>query len=229
MRVRDSFLLVAATSTRSPLTTVQLGLQLLERTVDPDAGSQVNNGLRPCRRFLRLAEDLVDVARHGEGKLHIKREPTDVAAAVRDVVHQFEELTSNSGCKISVDAPEMLTAEVDPIRFEQMLENLLSNAIKYGRDFSIQVRLRAGTDQMRLEVVDEGVGIPPADRERIFERFERAVSERAYGGLGLGLFLVKQIVQAHGGSVCVEDAPKRGSNFIVDLPLRPARPDNPAA
>src|SRR5260370_28670498 len=103
MRVRDSFLLVAAHELRTPLTTVQLGLQLLERTLDPDAASQVKTVLRPVRRLLRLAEDLVDVARLGEGKLHIKREPTDVAAAVRDVVHQFEELTRNSGCKISVD------------------------------------------------------------------------------------------------------------------------------
>jgi signal transduction histidine kinase len=221
MRVRDSFLLVAAHELRTPLATALLGLQLLERTVEAPGSTQVKVVIRQVRRLTRLAEDLVDAVRLGEGKLQLKRESVDVAAALRDVVQQFEDIAASSNCAVAVEAPKVLLAEVDAIRFEQLVENLLSNAIKYGRGSPVRVRLTPGADRLRLEVEDEGIGIPLEDRERIFERFERAVSERAYGGLGLGLFIVKQIAWAHAGSVRVEDAPGRGSRFVAELPLHP--------
>jgi signal transduction histidine kinase len=111
----------------------------------------------------------------------------------------------------------------DPPRLDQVLVNLLSNAAKYGAGKPIHVRVAVEGEWTRLTVEDEGIGIAAGDVPRLFSRFGRAVSERHYGGLGLGLFLSKQIVEAMGGHIRVESEPARGSLFTVELPLRAAR------
>jgi signal transduction histidine kinase len=225
VRIRDTFLLVAAHELRTPLTTVQLALQHLERTAQPFAdAAQLATAIRQVRRLSRLVDDLVDVGRLGEGRLQVRPEPLDVTTVVRHVAHEFEELATVAASPLLLQVTDGLHAEVDPARFEQLLGNLLSNALKYGRGKPVVVRLAPADGKLRLEVEDEGIGVPVEDRQRIFERFERAVSERAYGGLGLGLYISKQIVEAHGGKIRVESTDQRGSRFVVDLPVEAARP-----
>jgi signal transduction histidine kinase len=108
---------------------------------------------------------------------------------------------------------------VDPLRFEQVLDNLLSNALKYGPGKPVRVRLEREAARLRMTVRDEGIGVPPEALERIFHRFERAVSERHYGGLGLGLYIVRQIVEASGGTIAAASVPGQGATFTVELPL----------
>jgi signal transduction histidine kinase len=106
----------------------------------------------------------------------------------------------------------------DRARLEQVVTNLLSNAVKYGRGQPIEVAVMGADDRARLVVRDQGIGIAPEHLSRIFERFERAVSAHNYGGLGLGLYIVRQIVEAHGGAIHVTSTPGEGSTFVVDLP-----------
>jgi signal transduction histidine kinase len=103
-----------------------------------------------------------------------------------------------------------------------MVSNLLSNAIKYGRGKPIRVRVEARPGSVVLRVVDEGIGIARSDQDRVFGRFERAASPRHYGGLGVGLWIVKRIVEGSGGTIHVESEPGRGSTFVVELPVQPA-------
>jgi signal transduction histidine kinase len=119
---------------------------------------------------------------------------------------------------VRLDGP--LTGRWDRLRLEQVVTNLLSNALKYGPGKPIQVRLEAAGELARLTVRDEGIGIEPECLSRIFEKFERAVSGRHYGGLGLGLYITRQIVSALGGRVAVESRPQQGAVFTVELPLR---------
>jgi signal transduction histidine kinase len=114
-----------------------------------------------------------------------------------------------------------VTGVWDRRRLEQVVENLFSNAIKYGAGTPIQVTLHDGIDTASVEIRDHGIGIPPEKLDRVFERFERAVSARAYGGLGLGLYIARQIVEAHRGSIRVDSQPGRGARFTVELPKLP--------
>ncbi len=103
---------------------------------------------------------------------------------------------------------------------QQLLQNLLSNAARYGAGKPVEVRLRREGTHARLDVVDHGMGVKPENRARIFNRFERAVSVRHYGGLGLGLWVSRQVVEAHGGEIAVTDTPGGGATFTVELPLQ---------
>jgi signal transduction histidine kinase len=117
-----------------------------------------------------------------------------------------------------VDAPGEVRCALDPDRMDQVVSNLLSNAVKYGREGPVEVRVRREQDRAVLEVEDHGIGVAPEDQERIFERFERAVPARHFGGIGLGLWIVRQLVEAHGGTIRVRSVPGQGATFTVELP-----------
>jgi signal transduction histidine kinase len=123
-------------------------------------------------------------------------------------------------CAVVLDAAGGLVGSWDRARLEQVVTNLLSNAIKYGAGAPIDVRVWRDGARARLSVRDRGIGLDAAEASRIFERFERAVSARHYGGLGLGLYIVSRIVEAHGGSVTVDSRRGEGATFTVDLPLQ---------
>ena len=118
-----------------------------------------------------------------------------------------------------MDAPGTLVGRWDTQRLEQVVINLLTNALKYGAGKPVHLRLAAEGERARLSVRDEGIGIAAEDQGRIFERFERAVSDRHFGGLGLGLYICRQIVDALGGTIAVRSTPGEGSTFEVVLPL----------
>ena len=137
----------------------------------------------------------------------------------RSVVGEMEDELEKSGCAVTCEGDESLRGQWDRSRLEQVVTNLLSNAMKYGGKRPIVVNVVRAGAMARLEVRDQGIGIPPEKREEIFQPFERAVSPNEYGGLGLGLFIVRRIVEQHQGRVSVESSPGSGATFVVELPI----------
>jgi len=138
---------------------------------------------------------------------------------VREVVERWRDEASRAGCQLHVDAPAPVRGRWDPLRIDQVIENLLGNAIKYAPGKPVRISVAARGDLAELCVSDDGPGIPPGAEARIFRRFERATDVRNYGGLGLGLYIVREIVEAHGGTISVDTAAGKGATFRVALPL----------
>nr|WP_269149129.1 ATP-binding protein [Corallococcus macrosporus] len=231
VRARDSFLSVASHELNTPLTSLTLNIQALRRDMEPRAGgaaspealsAKVVAVQRQVSRLSSLVRELLDVSRITAGRLRLEREDLDLAALTREVVPRFSEDLARAGCELRLDARGPATGHWDRLRLEQVLQNLLSNAIKYGRGRPIEVRVEADDARAWLTVKDQGVGIPPEGHARLFQRFERLASERHYGGLGLGLWIVKQIVDAMEGRIRVESEPGQGSTFTVELPRQRA-------
>jgi signal transduction histidine kinase len=236
VRVRDEFLSVASHELKTPLTSLKLQVQgLIEMpppVADADEAKRLAKSLllteRQVRRLERLIANLLDVSRIAVGRFVLQREEVDLAAIVRDVATQLSADLARANIPLELELPPEAKGNWDPLRLEQVVVNLLSNAIKYGDGKPIEVSLRTGGDVVELRIRDHGIGIDPAHQARIFERFERAVS-LDYGGLGLGLYIARQIVTAHGGSIAVESSPGQGSTFVVDIPRRPPRRQEGAA
>jgi signal transduction histidine kinase len=228
IRIREEFLSVAAHELRTPLTALHLGIQRLRRVAQSALGKrgEANRLAAPVhaieqqgKRLESLVGSLLDVARIDAGKLMLEREEVDLVALVRKVTEQFSDELSKAGCTVRLTAEHPLVGWWDGSRIEQVVTNLLSNALKYGAGKPIDVTVEAADGAARLVVHDYGIGITEEDKERIFARFERAVSVRHYGGLGLGLYITRQIISAHGGTIRVSSQPGAGATFTVELPL----------
>lgn len=232
VRLRDEFLSVASHELKTPLTPLSLKLQTLAREAAAQPESpfvlkvrkDVEAGRRQIKRLSDLIGDLLDVSRISSGKMKLQWEPVDFAATLRELTARLEPEASRAESQLSVDAPEALWGHSDRMRFEQVAENLLTNAIKYGAGKPIQVRLEARPGHILLSVLDQGIGIAREHQARIFERFERAVSDRNYGGLGLGLYITRTIVEALGGTIRVTSELGQGACFTVELPRKPSAP-----
>ncbi|AKF84073.1 histidine kinase [Myxococcus fulvus 124B02] len=225
VRVRDEFLSVAAHELRTPITSLKLQLQLLFRQLrqpGPLDAERLERGVETCERqttrLTKLVDSLLDVARLSSGRMELQLEDVELGELVREVARRFEMEAQAAGVRLEVDAPEPMTGRWDRLRLEQVLTNLMSNALKYGHGAPVDVRVLGDVELARVEVRDRGIGIAPEDAARVFDRFERAVSSRHYGGLGLGLFITRQLVEAHGGRIFLESRPGEGSTFIVHLP-----------
>jgi PAS domain S-box-containing protein len=231
IRVRDEFLSVASHELKTPLTPISLRLQSLakESEKQPDSPyvnkvrTSVEAGRKQVQKLSSLIGDLLDVSRISAGRLKLEFDTVDCAAIVRDVVTRYEAPATQAGSPLRVELPEQLEGWWDRLRVDQIVTNLLDNAIKYGAGKPIHIHLSADAQRAILTVRDEGIGIEPQKMPRIFERFERAVSERHYGGLGLGLYITKTLVEAMAGSIQVQSQPGQGALFTVELPRR-ARP-----
>jgi len=224
VRLRDDFLGIAGHELRTPLTALQLSLQGLARQAahGDEAGTSVRRlgaCLRQVDRLGKLINELLDVSRITTGRLALQPEEVDLSALVHEVVGRMSDELARARCPVSLHVDEAVVGRWDRARLDQVVTNLLTNAAKYGKGKPIEVSLARAGQAARLTLRDHGIGIAPADQGRIFDRFERAVSERNYGGLGLGLWMVRQIVEAHGGRARVESAVGEGATFVVDLPL----------
>jgi signal transduction histidine kinase len=171
--------------------------------------------IRQTDRLGGLVGNLLDVSRLAAGKLDLTPEKFDLVELVRDVAERLRDQAS-APFELRLDGPVVGTW--DRLRVDQVITNLVSNALKYGRGKPVSLAAGARGNVAVVEVSDQGIGIAAADQKRIFERFERAVSPSSYGGLGLGLYIARQIVEALGGSIRVESTPGAGSRFIVELP-----------
>ncbi|MFY2558673.1 GAF domain-containing protein [Corallococcus terminator] len=223
VRLRDEFLSVASHELKTPLTSLKLQHGLIDRSLGSDSREKVaprlSTAMRQVQRLASLVDHLLDVSRVSLGRLALEPTEVDLGQAVLDAVERMEEVFAVAGCSVRVDIPEPLQGRWDSLRLDQVLVNLLTNAAKYGAGRPVQVTAStADGDQVRLSVRDEGIGISETALPRLFGRFERAVSERHYGGLGLGLYISRQIVEAMGGRIEVESREGVGSVFTVHLP-----------
>lgn len=225
--LRDDFLSVASHELRSPLTSLQLGVQSLLHMVTTAAGDRMDTEVlrrplevasRQADRLARLVNDLLDISRLQAGRFSVEPAPMDLTALVHQVLERFETQLARADCPLVFSRRDPLEGCWDRSRLDQCLSNLLSNAVKYGAGAPVEVRVEALSHAARLLVSDGGIGIPAERHEEIFSRFGRAVSPRDYPGLGLGLYIVRRIVAAHGGMVAVESAEGKGATFVVELP-----------
>jgi signal transduction histidine kinase/Na+/proline symporter len=227
VRARDEFLAVASHELKTPLTPLRIKIQTLERlvtrgnltTIPPEKLLQLFGGAEAqVLRLVGLVDDLLDVTRLTSKRLKLRPEAMDLARAVHDVVERHASDASEAGCTVLVEADAPVTGTWDRLRIEQVVTNLLTNALKYAPGCRVSVTVDAEDGIARVAVRDEGPGIAAADQQRIFQPFERAVRYLEVSGFGLGLFIVRQIVEAHGGLVRLDSAPGRGTSFEVDLP-----------
>ena len=230
LRSRDEFLLTAAHELRTPLTTMRGRTQLLLRQLGRGGSldrERMLLGLRTIEQqtdtLSRLIMQLLDVTRLGSETLVLEPEPVRVAALVERAVAEARLRTQIH--EVNVDAPDRsVEAHLDPLRIGQVLSNLLDNAIKYSPDGGpIQVMLRRELgDRVVISVRDHGLGVPTEKRARIFERYYQAHAEGHFGGMGLGLYISRQIVELHGGDLSAEFPDDGGTRFLVRLPTIPA-------
>ncbi len=226
VRKRDEFLSVASHELKTPLSALQLQIQTLQtprrlpravlsmEQIQP----KLEMAQRQIARLTRLVSELMDVSRITAGRFRLEPEATDLAAIVRDVVSRLDEEATRSHSSVDVNAASPVVGMWDRSRLEQVVTNLLSNAFKFGDGKPIEVRVEERGPIGRLVVADHGIGIGLEDLERIFQRYEQAISSRSFGGLGLGLYIARQIVEAHRGTIWVESQPGNGATFTIDLP-----------
>ncbi|NOK18609.1 GAF domain-containing protein [Corallococcus carmarthensis] len=231
VRLRDEFLSVASHELKTPLTSLILQHNLIGRALEtagapgPVTG-KLHTAQRQVLRLTALVDNLLDVSRLSLGKLSLERAEVDLVQLTRDAVERLEDVFIQARCPLKVELPRTLTGQWDALRLDQVLVNLLTNAAKYGAGQPVSVRAGVDAlDEVWLEVRDEGIGIEADALPRLFGRFERAVSERHYGGMGLGLYISRQIVEALGGRIDVDSQPGQGATFTLRLPRRPSMPD----
>jgi signal transduction histidine kinase len=224
VRARDEFLSIASHELNTPMSALMLSLEsLLEGTGGALAQPEIVKKLgslaeRQGRRLTRLIRDLLDVTRLDRGGLELKPERVELGALVRETLVRFRPELVRARTEAALEVAEEVVGRWDPARLDQVVVNLLSNAAKFGAGQPIAVRVGRRGAWAWLQVIDHGIGIDTASQGRIFERFERGVSAEHYGGLGLGLYISRRIVEAHGGSLGVHSVPGEGSTFTIELP-----------
>jgi len=223
--LRDEFLAIAAHELKTPLTGLTLLVASAERSMAklPNAPALMRSKIaalsRQVRRLTDLVKNLLDVSRIQAGRFHVSIEQVDLCAVVREVAERHAQEASDAGCSLEIAADGPVVGAWDQSGLDHIVSNLVSNAIKYGKGKPISVVAGSNGDTARLSVADGGIGIAPDDHERIFQRFERAVTHSGFAGMGLGLWIVREIVTRLGGAIHVESRLGQGACFAVELPI----------
>ena len=224
-RARDQFLAIAAHEFRTPITTLDLYTQALLRGLERGEDAPISEAAPRLRiihrqsvRLAHLVQAMLDVVQITAGRLALHPEPVDLAAVVREAMERWREALGRAGCPLELRVDRSIAGQWDRARLEEVIDQLVSNAVKFGAGHPVEVCVEARDGEAHLAVSDHGIGMSEEDQRRIFQRFERAVPLAHYGGFGLGLWLVRNIVEAHGGDIQVWSAPGKGSRFDVTLP-----------
>lgn len=227
IQVRDEFLSIASHELKTPMTSLKLQIQMTRRAVDTKE-SKVPTAERLAKvldmsavqvnRLNALVDDLLDVSRIESGKLTYHFEEVELCQLVKEVVERYQDHLLSAGCAVTVNVATAVPVWGDRYRLEQVVLNLLSNAAKYGRGKPVMVEV-SGAGCARISVRDSGIGIPSDKLDKVFERFERAAHTAHIGGLGLGLYISREIMRGHGGTIRCESELGGGSNFVAELPL----------
>ncbi|MCU0127110.1 hybrid sensor histidine kinase/response regulator [Pseudomonas vlassakiae] len=228
VRMRDDFMSIVAHEVRTPLNGLILETQLrrmhlargnLEAFSADKLQAMVERDERQINSLIRLIEDMLDVSRIRTGKLSLRPRAFDLSQLVRGLVENFSAQATALETTIELLRCEPLTGEWDEFRIEQVVANLLSNALRYGERRPIHVQVFECDGMAAVQVRDHGIGISASNQQRIFQQFERVATQQASNGLGLGLYISEQIVQAHGGQIKVQSDVGKGSTFTLLLPL----------
>jgi signal transduction histidine kinase len=234
VQMRDDFMSMVAHELRTPLNTLFVETQVRQMQLDRgnldafDAAQlrkMVARDGRQIQSMIRLIDDMLDVSRIRSGRLSIRPGPMDLSALLERIVSDLTHQASAQGCAITLSAEERVMGYWDEFRIEQVIVNLLNNALRYGRNKPVEVTLSAGPQHSRIDVRDYGMGISEADQQRIFDAFERGLGNNVPAGLGLGLYIAKQLTEAHEGEISVRSRPGEGALFSVSLPLTAAPRD----
>ncbi|MFL5786130.1 MAG: ATP-binding protein [Bacteriovoracaceae bacterium] len=225
IQVRDEFLSIASHELRTPLTPLKLQLQNMSRQVrrgkinlpDQEVVLKImESSDRQVDRLINLIDDLLDVSRISAGKLTLNLETFNFSEMIEEILAHYSANMKDASLSVKLD--KSISCYADKVRMEQVLINLLTNAVKYAPKKAVHVTLSRHGDMARLEVRDEGEGISEENQKRIFDRFERVRDKNNIGGLGLGLYICRQIIEAHRGDIRVYSLPGEGATFTVEIP-----------
>ncbi|HEY2399579.1 MAG TPA: HAMP domain-containing sensor histidine kinase [Steroidobacteraceae bacterium] len=225
LQARDEFLSIAAHELRNPmhslLLQVSAALQLARQQGATPLARRLERVQHIVDRYVKRASLLLDVGRMNANRMHPQLESVDFAEVVREVVESYSPEAAFNRSPLSLHTPTALNGRWDRLALEQIVSNLISNAIKFGAGASIDVSLESKQDNsVQFQVHDRGIGIAEVDQERIFGRFERLAAQPGHpAGAGVGLWLVRGLVESHGGTIEVQSEPAKGATFTVILPL----------
>jgi signal transduction histidine kinase len=225
---RDEFFSIASHELRTPLAALIMQVDLIRKFLGSGDSIQIKKAEDLClssnlalKTLDLLLSDLMDLGRIRAGRFSMEPETVDLRTLIEEVIHSYSALLAASGSTLTFVPEKPVVGNWDPARIREVLTNLISNAIKYGEGKPIQIW--QGFDAIRqsaiVRVADQGMGVSPEVRGRLFERFERGAPGQRIGGLGLGLFIARQIVEAHRGEITYDPGPQGGSIFTVRLPL----------
>lgn len=228
LKIREEFLSIASHELKTPLTSLRLQAEFRKRAYekgtlktmdDKKIGQLIDGDLRQITRITRLIDDMLDISRIDSGKLSVHANTFDLAKAAVEVIERCRPQFDANNVTVLFQSEGQVIGNWDQFRIEQVITNLLINALKYGQGKPVEVSVFNDNNSAVLKVKDYGSGISKENQTRIFERFERAVEGRQISGLGLGLFIAKQIIEIHNGKISVESELGKGSVFKVELPL----------
>jgi PAS domain S-box-containing protein len=225
--LRDEFLLMASHELKTPVTSIKMHLQMLQNKIQRMDGNRIpvetaeyiNIAHKQSSNLAHLVENLLDISRVKLGKMGFLFDKTNLSNLIEDIVYHFEATTNRSTCTIESSVEKDIYCFVDKIKIEQVLINLLMNSLKYAAGSMVRVVLRATESEVIIQVSDSGPGIPSERRETIFDKFTRGLTHRNVSGLGLGLFISRQIIENHSGTLVLEENANKGTYFKITLPL----------
>jgi signal transduction histidine kinase len=230
VHARDAFIAIAAHELRNPMTPmlgyVEHILSVGRRPESRCPAAMIvalERLANQMAEYVKRATTLLDISRITAGKLRAELSVVDLSATMRRAVRRHQAGAERSGCRLEPSIEGEVSGLLDELAVEQIADNLLSNAVKYGAGQPIEVSLNRRGTEARLSVRDHGIGISEEDQARIFGAFERAVTRRDQGGFGIGLWVVRHLVDAMQGEICVTSSPAEGATFTVTLPLSPPK------
>ncbi|MFL5814318.1 MAG: PAS domain S-box protein [Bdellovibrionia bacterium] len=229
IQLREDFMSIASHELKTPLTPLKMQLQLLSHLVqtgvmnvgplEDKLKKVISDSDQQIVRLSRLVDDILDATRLRTGQFALQREIVDLNSVVAGAIDRLKESKMSGANAIEFHPGQLKAGFWDRLRLEQVVTNLISNALKFGAGKAVIVKTSMQDGYAFFSVKDFGIGIAKESHKKIFERLERAVSVKQYGGLGMGLFIARQIVDLHGGRILVESSPGAGSTFTVELPF----------
>lgn len=224
VKSRDEFLSMASHELKTPLTSLKMQLQMRMRYIERGdsltdrLNKMVRDDEKQVNRLIRLVDDMLDISRIQKGSIDLVKTDFNLKELILEVVDRHSSIFHNVNTDIILEKLESIEGHWDRFKIEQILINLITNALKYGNHKDIFIGCYEEKGQACFYVRDQGIGIDKKDLERIFRLFERVQSNVNISGLGLGLYIVKKMIEAHGGEIFVNSESMKGSTFIVKLP-----------